>query len=91
MDLLQVTIICVLIVLTLVVVAVGIHVVLVLKETRQSVKKTNKILDNVGEVTNAVTTPIATVAGIVAGLADSIKAAKSVNSLFSKKPKKGEK
>jgi sensor domain CHASE-containing protein len=90
MDLLQVTIICVLIVLTLVAVVIGIHIVLVLKEARQSVKKSNEILDNVGEVTNAVATPVATIAGIVSGFADSLKAVKSVSSLFSK-PKKGEK
>jgi len=88
MELLQVTITVVLIFLTLVFVAVGIYLVLVLKEFRETVKKANKVLDDVGGVTGAVSTPISTFAGIVSGLVESLKTVKSVNSLFGN-PKKG--
>jgi prophage DNA circulation protein len=89
MDLLQITIIFVLVILTLVAVGVGVYLVLVLKELRETVRKANGVLDDVHDVTGAVSSPIATIAGIVSGLADSLKAVKSVNNLFDKPKKKG--
>jgi prophage DNA circulation protein len=88
MDLLQTTIIVVLLVLTAVVCCVGVHLVFFLKELRETVKKAKGVLDDVQDVTGAVSTPIATIAGIVSGIADSLKAVKSVGSLFDN-PKKG--
>ena len=90
MDLLQITIIIVLLVLTTVTVFVGIYFVFILKELRETVRKTNNVLDDVKGVTGAVSSPVATLAGIVSGLVDSLKTVKSVGSLFETK-KKGKK
>ena len=88
MELLQITITVVLILLTLVSVGVGIYVIFVLKELRETVKRANMVLEDIKGVTGAVSSPISTFAGIVSGLAESLKTVKSVNSLFSN-PKKG--
>jgi len=90
MDLLQITIVIVLIVLTAVTACVGIHLVFILKELRETVKKTNNVLDDVKGVTGAVSSPVATFAGIINGITESLKTVKSVNSLFENK-KKGKK
>ena len=89
MDLLQITIIVVLIILTLVVAGIGVYLILVLKELRETIKKTNSVLDDVQDMTGAVSTPITTVAGIVSGFADSLKAVKSVGGLFGNLKKGG--
>ncbi len=88
MYLLQTTIVVVLVVLTVIVTCAGVYLSLVLKELRETVKKANRVLDNVRDVTGVVSTPIATLAGIISGITGSLKAVKSVGSLFNK-PKKG--
>ena len=71
--------------LTINLVAVGIYVVLVLKEFRETVKKANMVLDNVHDVTDAVTNPITSIAGIISGFTESVKAVKSISSLIDRK------
>jgi hypothetical protein len=84
MDILQITLLIALIVLTINLTIIGVYVFLVLKEFRETVIKANMVLDNVHDVTDAVSSPIATVAGVVGGLTQSIKAIKSISSLFEK-------
>ncbi|OGC70336.1 hypothetical protein A2415_05170 [candidate division WWE3 bacterium RIFOXYC1_FULL_39_7] len=69
-------------ILTVNLIAVGIYVILVLKEFRETVKKANMVLDNVHEVTDAVASPITSIAGIIAGVTESVKAVKAISSLI---------
>jgi uncharacterized protein YoxC len=81
----QTILIFILAILTVNLIAVGVYVVLVLKEFRQTVKKANSVLDNVHTVTDAVTHPINSIAGIISGVTESIKAVKSISSLIDNK------
>jgi uncharacterized protein YoxC len=81
----QSILIFILAILTVNLIAVGIYVVLVLKEFRETVKKANEVLDNVHDVTSAVSSPITSIAGIIAGVTESIRAVKSISSLVDRK------
>lgn len=69
--------------LTLNLLFVGVYIVLVLKEVRESVKKVNKILDDAAEVTDSVSKPIIGASGALMGLVEGIKMFKQVQSLVS--------
>lgn len=60
--------------LTLNLLLVGAYIVLVLKEVRETVKKANKILDDVERVTEAVSNPVVDVAGILNAVTSGLKA-----------------
>ena len=89
MDL-QTVLILILILLTINLIAVGIYVLLVLKEFRETVRKANMVLDDVHEVTDAVSNPISTIAGIFSGVTQSVNAVKSISSLLDSSKKKEE-
>lgn len=77
--------------LTINLIVVGVYVVLVLKEFRETLKKANMVLEDVHDVTDAVSNPVTTIAGIISGLSQSVKAVKSISSLIdSKKEEKDE-
>jgi hypothetical protein len=84
MDILQITLLIALIVLTINLTIIGVYVFLVLKEFRETVIKANMVMDDVHDVTDAVSTPIASIAGVVGGLTQSVRAVKSISSLFDK-------
>ncbi len=63
-------------------IAVGVYVILVLREFKDTLKKANQVLDNVHEVTDAVANPVTTIAGIISGVTQSVKAVKSISSLI---------
>ena len=69
-------------VLTVNLIAVGIYVILVLKDFRETIKKANSVLDNVHEVTDMVANPITSLAGVIAGVTQGVKAIKSISTLF---------
>jgi len=71
--------------LTLNMIAVGIYVILVLRDFRETVKKANNVLGDVNQITSVITNPITTIAGIVAGVTQSVKAVKSISGLVDKK------
>lgn len=87
MDLLQITLIIVLITFTLFLIAVGIHLVLLLIEARQTLKKAGLVIDNTVQVTNALTSPLTAIAGIMSGLGEGIEVAKNLGSIFKKESK----
>lgn len=64
----QILLTVVVIVLTIVLVAVGIQVFLILKEVRQSVQKMNKILDDAQEVSHSVAKPISSLSTSLMGI-----------------------
>ena len=80
----QTILIFILAILTVNLIAVGIYVILVLKEFRQTVIKANSVLDNVHDVTDFVANPVTTIAGILAGVSKGVKTVKSISSLFDK-------
>ncbi|MBN1162833.1 hypothetical protein JXA34_03785 [Patescibacteria group bacterium] len=82
MDYLQVTLIIVLIILAANLTFVGVYLVLVLKNFLETVKKANRVLDDVGDVTGAVSGPVSTIAGFISGISESVRAVKGISSLI---------
>lgn len=80
MDL-QVILIFILALLTINIIIVGVYVIIVLKELRVTIKKSNEVLDNIHSVTNTVVSPITSLVGIVSGVVEGFKAVKSITSL----------
>jgi hypothetical protein len=66
MDL-QVLLIFILAILTVTLVGVGIYVILVLREFRDTIQKANLILGDVENLTNVVANPLNIVTGVVKG------------------------
>ncbi|PIU33349.1 hypothetical protein COY29_05835 [Candidatus Woesebacteria bacterium CG_4_10_14_0_2_um_filter_39_14] len=64
----QILLIIVVSVLTAVLAVIGIQVFLILKEGKRSVEKVNKILDNAGKVSEAITKPITSLSGSLGSL-----------------------
>ncbi|MEX1061505.1 MAG: hypothetical protein WEC39_00085 [Patescibacteria group bacterium] len=71
--------------LTVNVLFVGVYIVLVLKEVRQTVLKANRILDSFSAITSAIAQPIAQAPGVVSAIVEGIKAAKSIQEIMSGK------
>ena len=67
MDL-QILLIFILAVLTVVLVGVGIYVILVLKEFRETIQKANLIIDDVENLTNVVSNPLSIITGVIEGI-----------------------
>lgn len=72
MDPIQLTIIVVTITLTVLLVVLGIQVFYILKEIRGSIQKTNKMLDDAGEVTGTVSEGITSMSGFLNGIRSGI-------------------
>ncbi len=77
----QIVLIFILALLTLNLMIVGFYAILVLKEFRETIKKSNMVLDNVHSVTDTFANPITSLAGVVTGVVEGIKAVKSITSL----------
>lgn len=82
-----ITTICI-IVLTLALTTAIVYMTLVLKDFRETIKKSNQILDNVHAASNIVTNPMTLLANIVNGVAEVVLAGKSVSSIFKKRKDK---
>lgn len=81
MDAVQITIVAISFILTCLFVALGVQVWYILKEFRFSIQKMNKMLDDGGKVTGAVSEGVSGVGGLLGG----IKAGLSLFSVFRKK------
>lgn len=77
----QIILIVILAILTINLIAVGVYVILVLRDFRETVKKANEVLENVHQVTDIVANPITTIAGIIAGVTKGVRAVKAISSL----------
>ncbi len=64
----QILLIIVVSVLSAVLVVIGIQVFLILKEGKRSVEKVNKMLDDAGTISSAITKPIASLSNSISGL-----------------------
>lgn len=84
MDL-QIILIFILALLTINLIFVGFYLVIVLKEFRQTIKKSNEILDDVHHVSDTLTNPAAALTGVVTGITEGVKAIKAITSLVDAK------
>ena len=67
--------------LTINLVVVGIYVIMVLREFRDTMKKLNGFLDTVQTVTDSVTAPISTLSNVFAGVTSGLKVLNAFKSL----------
>jgi hypothetical protein len=87
MDITQIVIIVSLILITGIVTASGIWLILIFKELRVTVRKTNRILDDAESITNSVAKPISSISEFVMGFKNGFS---FFNNLFDKNKKDGE-
>jgi len=85
MDITQIIIIVSLICITGIIVASGIWLILIFKELRVTISKTNKILDDTESITSSVAKPISSISEFVMGFKNGFS---FFNKLFDKKDKK---
>jgi hypothetical protein len=81
MDITQIVIIISLIAVAAVIVACGIWLMLLLKELKVTITKTNSILDDTKLITSSVATPVSSISEFVMGFKNGISV---FNSLFHK-------
>ena len=85
MDITQIVIVISLVLITGIVVACGIWLILIFKELRVTVHKTNQILDDTQTITSSVAKPISSISEFVMGFKNGFS---FFNNLFDKKGKK---
>lgn len=85
----QIVLVIILAILTLNLVIVGIYVVMILREFRQTIKKMNFMLDTAVEVTQSVATPITNLSGILSTVTSGLKTFNLLSS-FKKRRKEEE-
>lgn len=69
MDTVQIILLVVVIILTILVVALGIQVFLILRDFRQTVHKANKVLDNTNTITKSVSEPLNNLSQLASNMA----------------------
>jgi len=82
MDITQIAIITSLVFITIIIVASGIWLILILKELKVTLHKTNRILDDTKTITSAVAQPMASISEFVDGFKNGVS---FFNCLFKKK------
>ena len=87
MDPAQIIIFVVIIVLTLLLLFLGLQAFYVLKELRQTLAKTNKILDTANEITQNISNPVSAFSSILSG----VKTGSVLAGIFKKMKNKEEK
>lgn len=83
----QILLIFVVSVLTVILAIIGIQVFLILKESRHSIEKVNKMLDDAGKISESIAKPIASLSGSLSGLSGITGI---LNWIFKKKKEKSE-
>src|SRR5260221_11084984 len=83
-DPVQLVLLLVILVLTILLVILGIQVFLILKELRNTISKTNKVLDNAGNITENIEEPLSALSSLaLAVMASSLlTVAKFIRSLL---------
>jgi len=77
----QVILVFILALLTINLVVVGVYLILVLKEFRETIKKTNSVLDNVQSLSNVVSNPLTLLTGFMSAVVQGYNAVKSINTI----------
>lgn len=67
-DSVQLTLLIVIVVLTLLLVILGMQVFFILKELRNTIKKTNKVLDHADVITENIEGPISAISSLALGM-----------------------
>ncbi|HWY80137.1 MAG TPA: hypothetical protein VNW29_07305 [Candidatus Sulfotelmatobacter sp.] len=85
-DPVQLVLLLVILVLTILLVILGIQVFLILKELRQTISKTNRVLDHADSITENIEAPLSALSSLALGVKASslITVAKFVRSLLGK-------
>lgn len=83
----QILLFIVIIVLTIFLVILGIQVSLILKDLRKTIAKTNKVLDDTAEITEAVKGPVTGFSGAIMGLKTGNSLMNLINKVGSKEEK----
>lgn len=68
MDSAQIILITVITLLAVLLVILGVQVFFILREFRKTLSRANKVLDNIGIITQSVSAPISSLSGIAAGI-----------------------
>lgn len=89
-DSVQLVLLIVIVVLTLLLVALGVQVFFILKDFRQTINKTNKILDNADAITENIEGPLAALSSLALGVKGSslFAVAKFIKSLLGTEEKR---
>ncbi len=58
-DVIQIVLLTVIVLLALILIILGVQVFFILKDFKQTVKKTNKVLDNIDSISESVSKPVA--------------------------------
>jgi len=85
-DPVQLVLLIVIVVLTVLLVVLGVQVFMILKELRQTIVKTNRVLDNADAITSDIEGPLSAVSSLVGGVRSTslISAAKFIKALLSR-------
>ena len=85
-DPVQLVLLLVILVLTILLVILGVQVFFILKELRQTISKTNKVLDNADSITENIDAPLSALSSLALGVKASslITIAKFVKTLLGK-------
>ena len=91
-DPVQLVLLIVILVLTVLLVVLGIQIFFILKELRQTISKTNKVLDNADSITENIDVPLSALSSLALGVKASslITIAKFVRNLIGHDDKKRE-
>lgn len=68
MDAAQVALFIVIIILTILLLTLGVQVFFILRDFSKTLSRANKVLDNMGIITQSVSVPISSLSGIAAGI-----------------------
>ncbi len=68
MDPAQTALFLVIIILTILLLVLGIQVFFILRELRHTIAKTNKVLDEAGQITESVSAPLSSISALTMGL-----------------------
>jgi len=91
-DPVQLVLLLVILVLTILLVILGVQVFLILKELRNTISKTNRVLDNASNITENIEAPLSALSSLALGVKASsfITVAKFIKSLLGSKHKEDE-
>jgi predicted PurR-regulated permease PerM len=87
MDSLNVLLIVVISVLTVLLVIVGIQVIFILKEIRQTLRRVNQTLDSVDHVVQGIKNPFAEFGGVIKGIKSGLKVVETFGDWMRRKTK----
>lgn len=86
-DPVQIVLLVVILVLTILLVVLGIQVFYILRELRETISKTNKVLDNADSITENIDAPLSALSTLALGLKSSslVTVVKLITSIVGKK------